>query len=107
MIMDEAGLSVYANRAEQYTAFLEMCMGSYADIVRSILGAGQGLYDTDITARLLEMVQAVEALRESVASAGTGVAAELREDIQEIADADVYRWEDGGFAGAAAILAGC
>lgn len=107
VIVDEANLSVYANRAEQYTRMLAGCITQYAEIISGILGPGQGLYDTDITERLREMVLAAENMRQPVTSAGQEIAAALRNLITQTREADRYSWQDGGFDDAEAQFSVC
>ena len=107
VVIDEAALSMYANRIEQYMFFTAMCAERYASAIRGILGEGQGLFDTEITAGLLKDVETMEALPGTLTALGEKLAAELRSEIAEAAAADCFVWEDGGFSEAAAILSAC
>ena len=107
VIIDEAALSMYANRAEQYLLLVAGCAERYAAAVRSILGEGRGLFDTDITAGLLEAAEAMESLPAALAGLGEKLAAELRAEISETAAADCFAWQDGGFGQAAAAFSAC
>ena len=106
-MIDEAGLAMYANRTELYMDMLGSCMAQYGEIVRGVIGAGQGLHDQEITARLLENVQAVEAMQQTVRQTGRAAAGELRGLLAEVEAADGYSWQDGGITAAGEAFAAC
>ncbi len=107
VIIDEAALSVYANRAEQYAVFLGTCIDRYAAAVRGVLGPGCGLHDETVEVRLLHMAGEAEQIRDAAVSAAESAGAQVRSLIAEAAEADRFVWRDMGFTEAGAVLAGC
>ena len=104
VIIDEAGMLMYANHVERYTEFLGDCLDSCQAIVSEILGPGAGLYDMDITEKLTGMLQSLPASASSLRSAGKELAGNIRAAVAEAGEADQYTWQDGGFDRAAAAL---
>ena len=107
VIVDEAALSIYANRTEQYAGFIAACIDRYAAAVLGVLGPGQGLHDDVLEARLTEMAAEAENIRNAIPAAGEIISGCLRNMAAETAEADQFIWEDGGYEEAAAALHSC